>query len=115
MSKWVDIRPTEEEKIMGEEWDLPKEEIELGYGIFEFNGTGILEIEQWDCMGTFSRAWDEDDRGTEGSDMLAAKQAEHDGFCKIIPVNELPENFEYRYFGWIDTPENREKIRQYCM
>ena len=32
----------------------------------------------------------------------------------IIPVDELPENFTRRYFGWIDTPENRERIAAFC-
>lgn len=45
---------------------------------------------------------------------LAAKEAKRIGFCKIIPVKELPKGFDMRYFGWIDTPENRKAIENYC-
>ena len=31
-----------------------------------------------------------------------------------IPEDELPENFDRRYLGWIDTPENRKAIADYC-
>ena len=53
------------------------------------------------------------------SDEQAAKDAAESGFAKIIPVSELPENFadkegSLRYFGWIDTPENRKAIADYC-
>ena len=41
-----------------------------------------------------------------------ARHAKKTGFAKIIPVEELPDGFEYKEFYWIDTPENREKIRQ---
>ena len=50
----------------------------------------------------------------ENSDYLAAKEAKRIGFCKIIPVKELPKEFDMRYFGWIDTPENRKAIENYC-
>ena len=33
---------------------------------------------------------------------------------KIIPIEELPENFDRNYLGWIDTEENRNKIAEYC-
>ena len=47
------------------------------------------------------------------SDEDAVEEAIADGI-KIIPVYELPDNFDRKYFGWIDTPENREAIEQYC-
>lgn len=72
-----------------------------GYSIFDFNGTGMLEIEKIDSLCIFD---DDED---------AVKQAIKDGI-KIIPVNELPENFDRKYLGWIDTPENREAIQKYC-
>lgn len=49
-----------------------------------------------------------------------AIEAERSGFCKIIPISELPENFktewggDARWFGWIDTPENRKAIADYA-
>ncbi len=72
-----------------------------GYDIFDFDGTGMLEIQKVDAAGIF-----EDDSG-------AVKQAVHDGI-KIIPVEDLPDNFDRRYFGWIDTLENREAIAKFC-
>ena len=53
----------------------------------------ILEVERDDSMNVF-----EDDE-------QAVEAAVADGI-KIIPVDELPENFDRRYYGWIDTPEN---------
>ena len=72
-----------------------------GYGIFDFDGTGMLEIQKIDETNKFA-----DDEG-------AVEQAIKDG-VKIIPIEELPENFERRYLGWIDTPENRKKIEDFC-
>lgn len=72
-----------------------------GYGIFDFDGTGMLEIQKIDEMNKF-----EDDES-------AVEQAIKDG-VKLIPIEELPENFERRYLGWIDTPENRKQIRLWC-
>ena len=53
------------------------------------------------------------------NDENAAIEAERTGFCSIIPVEELPENFEWdgcslRWFGWIDTAENRQAIEDFC-
>lgn len=66
-----------------------------------------IEIQRIDELGMF-----EDDEA-------AVKAAIQDGI-PIIPVDELPENFgdrygSFRYLGWIDTPENRAAISQYCM
>lgn len=72
-----------------------------GYDIFDFDGTGMLEIEKIDEMNVFD------------SDDDAVEQAIKDGI-KIIPIDELPENFDRRYLGWIDTPENRQRIKEYC-
>lgn len=72
-----------------------------GYLIVDYDGTGMLEIQKDDSICIFS------------SDEEAVKQALKDGI-KIIPVNELPKNFDRCYFGWIDTPENRRKIEEYC-
>jgi hypothetical protein len=75
---------------------------ENGYDIFNFDNTGMLEIEKIDSLNVF-----EDDEA-------AARQAEKDGI-KIIPIDELPSDFDRRYFGWIDTPENRKAIADYCI
>lgn len=72
-----------------------------GYEIFDFDGTGMLEINKVDAVGAFK------------DDEEAVEQAIKDGL-KVIPVEELPENFERRYLGWIDTPENRKAIQDYC-
>ena len=72
-----------------------------GYDIFDFDGTGMLEIEKIDEENVFT------------DDEEAVEQAIKDGI-KIIPIEELPENFDRRYLGWIDTEENRKKIAEYC-
>lgn len=71
------------------------------YAITNFDGTGMLEIQKIDDENVFE------------FDDEAVKQAIKDGI-KIIPVEELPENFDRKYLGWIDTPENRERIKEYC-
>lgn len=78
-----------------------EEEISNGYSITDFDGTGMLEIQRCDYMAAF-----EDDE-------KAVEQAIKDGVA-IIPVEELPENFDRRYLGWVDTPGNRERIVKYC-
>ena len=72
-----------------------------GYVIAAFDFTDMLEVERDDSMDVF-----EDDE-------QAVEAAVADG-VKIIPVDELPENFDRRYYGWIDTPENRRAIQSYC-
>lgn len=76
----------------------------LGFDIFDYNGYGLLNVES---IGAFN--YDDD----------AAREAERIGYCKIIPVDELPYNFyidgyDARYFGWVDTPDNRKAIKEYC-
>ena len=72
-----------------------------GYVIAAFDFTDMLEVERDDSMNVF-----EDDE-------QAVEAAVTDGI-KIIPVDELPDNFDRRYYGWIDSPENRRAIQQYC-
>lgn len=72
-----------------------------GYGIFDFDGTGLLDLE---AIGEIA-AFECDDE--------AVKVAIANGM-KFIPVAELPINFDRRYLGWIDTPENRAAIKCYC-
>lgn len=53
------------------------------------------------------------------TDEDCAHEAERIGYCRIIPIDELPKNFktefgdDARWFGWVDTPENREVIRKW--
>lgn len=72
-----------------------------GYDIFDFDGTGMLEVQKIDTSKRFE------------NDEEAVEQAIKDGI-KIIPIEELPENFDRKYLGWIDTEENRKAIKEYC-
>jgi hypothetical protein len=77
-------------------------DVNRGYAIFNFDGLDLYQIEAIGDVGLY----DDDEK--------AAKDAERSGYCKIIPIEELPENFDRRYYGWVDTPENREAIKNYC-
>lgn len=57
-----------------------------GYEVTDYGGTGLLEIQKVDLDGIFE------------TDSEAVKQAIKDGI-KIIPVEELPKNFERMYLG----------------
>ena len=82
-----------------DDWGI--DQVNKGYGIFNYDGTGLLGIEKIDDIGAF----DDDEQ--------AVQRAIKDGI-KIIPVDELPENFHMRWLGWIDTPENRKAIEEYA-
>lgn len=102
-------KPTKEnvEFAVKEGWS--REDAERGYTIFDYDGLGLLQIEAiCDCYPDGD--YDDD---------ACAREAERSGYCRIIPIGELPENFEanghsVRWFGWIDTPENRKAIKEYC-
>lgn len=84
-----------------------RSEFSRGYGIMDYEGLGMLEVCRYEAVYL----------GTELDDVTdedCAKDAVAHGFCKIIPVSELPKDFDRRYFGWVDTPENRKKIAEYC-
>ena len=81
------------------DWGI--ENVNKGYEVFDFDRTGMLEIETIGDVDAFE------------SDEDAVEEAIADG-VKIIPTYELPENFDRRYLGWIDTPENRKAIKEYC-
>ena len=87
-------------------WNI--DEANRGYVIVDYNGTGMMEVE-------FIRDMWLEGGDPDIDDTDAALAAERDGFCKIIPVDELPDNFEYKWFGWVDTPENRKAIENYCL
>ena len=98
------VYPTEEEVSILLDEGYPILQSVLGFGIFNYNGYGLLNVES---IGAFN--YDED----------AAREAKRIGYCKIIPVNELPYNFyidghDVRFFGWVDTPDNRKAIKEYC-
>lgn len=95
-----DIRPTKEQTEAAVRAGWMPEEAARGYTTVDYDGTGLLEIQAIDEMRVFD------------SDEAACLQAARDG-VKIIPVNELPAGFERRYFGWIDTKENRAAIAAY--
>ena len=100
--------PTEEGIKFAIEQGWSKEQAERGFEIFDFDGLDLLEIEAiGDCYP--DQIYD---------DEAAAREAERTGYCKIIPVNELPDPFiideiSRRYFGWVDTPENRKRIESF--
>ena len=96
MKSWHD----DEEQVFTVVEDWGADNCNKGYAIFNFDGTGMLEIEAINDVGCF----DDDE---------AAEQAIKDGI-KIIPIEELPENFNRKYLGWIDTEENRKAIQKYC-
>lgn len=98
------VYPTEEEvsMLLDEGWSILQSV--LGFEIFNYNGYDLLGVESI---------------GGLNYDDVAAKEAERIGYCKIIPVDELPYNFyidgyDARYFGWVDTPDNRKAIKKYC-
>ena len=101
-------KPTKEGIEFAIENGWHREEAERGYTIFNFDGLDLFEIEAiCDCYPDGD--YDDD---------AAAHEAERTGFCKIIPVDELPDPFiiselSRRYFGWVDTPENRKAIWEY--
>ena len=81
-------------------WGIEK--VNRGYDIFDFDGTGLLQIEEINDTDAFNC-----------DDEAAVRQAIIDG-VKIIPIEELPSNFDRKYLGWIDTPDNRQRIKEYC-
>lgn len=78
------------------------EKCNKGYAIFDYDGTGLLDIEAIGDVDAFD-------------DVEANKRAEADGI-KIIPVDQLPINMpeDMRWYGWVDTDDNRNKIAEYC-
>lgn len=82
-----------------EEAFIPNAE-ERGYDVTIGHGN-LLEIERIDELEMF----EDDDAATE--------QAIKDGI-PIIPVEELPEDFEFQWLGFIDTEDNRRDIAEYA-
>ena len=106
-------KPTKKGIKNAMEFGWERKQAERGYEVFNIFGSGLLVLERIDdCYD-----WDGNDNV---SDEDCAREAERSGYCKIIPVEELPKDFhiyigcERNYFGWIDTPENRKAIEDYC-
>lgn len=70
-----------------------------GYAIFESDDFSGEHIEKIDEMGIYE------------DDLEAGKQAEKDGIS-LIPAEELPKDYPYNCYRFIDTPENREVIKK---
>ena len=102
------MKPTEEQINYAISAGWSKAEAERGYAIMVREG--MLEVCRIDCEWV---GWGENGT-TDIDDEDCAHEAERLGICKIIPVDELPANFEYRYFGWVDTPKNRTAIKAFC-
>ena len=111
--------PTEDGIKFAMEQGWTREQAERGFEIVDFDGTGLLEVEAISDVYVekrvdgyyYSTGLDDDEE--------AAKEAERTGYCKIIPVDELPDPFiindtDRRWFGWVDTEENRKNIENYC-
>lgn len=97
------IKPTEEQIKEAIEEGWSEETATRGYDIFDYDNTGLLQIERIDDIFWDSDVTDED----------CAREAVKTGFCKIIPVEELPKDFFAPYYIWVDTEENRKKIKEY--
>jgi len=93
-----------DEQISGiaEEECWHEEDVRRGYAVFSADYmSGAFHIEQLDCINAYE------------SDSEAAIQAEKDGI-KII--HDLPidkDDYDFAYF--LDTPENREIIREHLL
>ena len=110
------VKPTQKQIEFAISQGWSRDEAERGYAIFNYDGLGLYEIEAiGDVYVRFkgNGVYQLDTNGGYDDDACAV-EAERSGYCKIIPVNELPDNFERKYFGWIDTPENRKAIKNYC-
>lgn len=86
-------------KELIEEWGV--EICERGWDFVWFDNTDMVEVCRIDDIAIL-----EDDEEAVAKAMEAG--------VKFIPIDELPENFDRRYLGWIDTPENRKAIEEYC-
>lgn len=97
----ADGKSVEEIESLIEEWGI--NQVNDGYAVFDYNGTGLLSVERIDDVDAFD------------SDSQAAEAAIANG-VKIIPPRELPAcgMDEMRFLGWIDTPENRKALAEYA-
>ena len=108
--------PTEDGIKFAMEQGWPEEDARRGFTIFDYDCTGLLGIEAIDDCYVIktSEGYFQDDYDDEA----AAHEAERIGYCKIIPVDELPDFYNangdnMKWFGWVDTPENRKLIKEW--
>ena len=99
----MELYDNDEEEVECAVGDWGADVCNKGYDIFDYDGTGLLELCKIDELEVFV------------DDARAAKQAKKDGI-KIIPKNQLPKNMpsDMKYHKWIDTDENRQNIIKYC-
>lgn len=88
---------TKQIEYVVKEWGV--EACNKGYALFDYNNTGILDIEAINEVGAFE------------DDATAIKQAIADGET-LISQDELPSQF--KGIGFIDTVENRKALKNYC-
>lgn len=80
----------------------------LGFQIFESScGTMVRRL--------YYAYEAEKSRKSVPSGEACAQEAENLGLCRIIPVEDLPGKIPdtLRKYIWVDTPENREKLKTY--
>lgn len=101
--------PTSDGAAFAVEDGWSEKEAKRGYAIFDYDGTGLLELSRIDdaYIGT-KREW-----VTDGA---CAKEAMRAGVCKIIPTRELPKQMpeDMKLHQWLDTPENRAALKDWC-
>lgn len=92
----------DEEEVMCVVADWGVENCNKGYAIFDYEGTGLLELCKIDDVGAFE------------NDYKASLKAKKDGI-NIIHRKDLPKNMpcDMRYHRWIDTEENRKNLANY--
>lgn len=102
------IPPTESGYHNAKDHGVPEQYAKLGFDIHT------------SCVGTVVRrlyyAYEKESaRKPVPSHEACAKEAVRQGLCKIIPVKSLPKCVppELRKYIWVDTPKNREHIKQY--
>ena len=80
----------------------------LGFDIFD-SDCGMLVRRLYYCYE------EEKSKKTIPSREACARQAETLGLCKIIPVGKLPKYMpkNLKKYIWIDTPENKKKLKSY--
>lgn len=106
------IAPTDDMVEEGMQFGWSEEQCRRGYDIFDWNGYGLLIVEMLADVYVGSPLQDY----VTDDDCVA--EAERSGFCKIIPVDELPEHMiedgsDRRWYGWVDTPDNRKRINEF--
>lgn len=72
-----------------------------GYGVFFNNESEMTHIEKIDELGVYD------------NDLEAGEQAEKDGM-KLIPMNDIPDEYPLNAYRYPDSKRNREILEQMC-